>query len=136
VRRAGNRVRITAQLIEIQDQTQLWAETYERDLSDVLSVQADIAQAIAREINLALNLSERTRSLVFQQGSARCNPPPMTLTYSKARYHLHEMSPRVFAGALRTLSGHSDRLRLRSGACRRGQRLRAAGHRAVDCSAA
>src|SRR6266700_1128454 len=46
VRRAGNRVRITAQLSEIQDQTQLWAETYERDLSDVLSVRADIAQAI------------------------------------------------------------------------------------------
>src|SRR5262249_13760824 len=38
VRRAGNRVRITARLSEIQDQTQLWAESYERDLSDVLSV--------------------------------------------------------------------------------------------------
>ena len=43
VRRGGNRVRITAQLIQLKDQTQLWAETYERDLSDVLSVQADIA---------------------------------------------------------------------------------------------
>src|ERR1041385_523148 len=41
VRRGGNRVRITAQLNQLKDQTQLWAETYERDLSDVLSVQAD-----------------------------------------------------------------------------------------------
>ena len=47
VRRAEQRVRITAQLVEVEDQTQLWAETYERDLSDILALQADIAQAIA-----------------------------------------------------------------------------------------
>src|SRR5947209_7808163 len=52
VRRGGNRVRITAQLIQLKDQTQLWAETYERDLSDVLTVQAEIAEAIAHAINL------------------------------------------------------------------------------------
>src|SRR5947207_1292229 len=52
VRRASDRVRITAQLVEVEDQTQLWAETYERDLRDILSVQADIAQAIAREIHV------------------------------------------------------------------------------------
>ena len=69
VRRGGNRVRITAQLIQLKDQTQLWAETYERDLSDVLSVQADIAEAIAREINLALNLSQSTRLSDLQKGA-------------------------------------------------------------------
>ena len=37
VRRGGKRMRITAQLIQLKDQTQVWAETYERDLSDVLS---------------------------------------------------------------------------------------------------
>ncbi len=92
VRRAGNRVRITAQLSEIQDQTQLWAETYERDLSDVLSVQADIAQAIAQEINLALNLSERTRLSDLQKGQRRVQPSAYD-AYLKARYHLHEMTP-------------------------------------------
>src|SRR5882724_10325188 len=91
VRRAGNRVRITAQLSEVQDQTQLWAETYERNLSDVLSVQADIAQAIAREINLALNLSESTRLSDLQQGQRRVEPAAYD-AYLKARYHLHEMS--------------------------------------------
>jgi TolB-like protein len=49
VRRAEKRVRITARLSEVQDQTQMWAETYERDLSDVLGVQAEIAQAIGVE---------------------------------------------------------------------------------------
>src|SRR5262245_1082099 len=92
VRRSGNRVRITARLSEIQDQTQLWAETYERDLSDVLSVQAEIAQAIAREINLALNLSESSRLSDLQRGQHRVQPAAYD-AYLKARYHLHAMSP-------------------------------------------
>jgi len=92
VRRGGNRVRITAQLIQLKDQTQLWAETYERDLSDVLSVQAGIAQAIAREINLALNLSERTRLSELQKGQARVQPAAYD-AYLKARYNLHQMKP-------------------------------------------
>jgi TolB-like protein len=92
VRRGGNRVRITAQLIQLKDQTQLWAETYERDLSDVLSVQAGIAEAIAREINLALNLSERTRLSALQKGETRVQPAAYD-AYLKARYNLHQMTP-------------------------------------------
>lgn len=92
VRRFGNRVRITAQLSEVQDQTQLWAETYERDLSDVLAVQAEIAQAIAREIGLALNLSESKRLEEMQQGQSRVQPAAYD-AYLRARYHLHEMTP-------------------------------------------
>jgi len=92
VRRSGNRVRITARLSEIQDQTQMWAETYERDLSDVLSVQAEIAQAIAREINLALNLSESSRLSDLQGGRQRVQPAAYD-AYLKARYHLHAMLP-------------------------------------------
>jgi len=74
VRRGGNRVRITAQLNQLKDQTQLWAETYERDLSDVLSVQADIAQAIAREINRALNLSGSARLADTQKSQRQVQP--------------------------------------------------------------
>ena len=84
VRRAGNRVRITAQLCEIQDQTQLWAETYERDISDMLSVQAEIAQAIAGEIHLALKLPERARLDALKKG-ARIQPEAYD-AYLKARY--------------------------------------------------
>src|SRR5215471_16271401 len=91
VRRAGNRVRITARLSEIQDQTQLWAESYERDLSDVLSVQAEIAQAIAREIHLVLNLPESNRLSDLQRG--RRVEPAAYDAYLKARYQLHAMVP-------------------------------------------
>lgn len=92
VRRAGSRVRITAQLCEIQDQTQLWAETYERDISDMLSVQAEIAQAIAREIHLALKLAESDRLNDLQKGGARIKPEAYD-AYLKARYQLHKMQP-------------------------------------------
>jgi TolB-like protein/Tfp pilus assembly protein PilF len=92
VRRAEKKVRITARLSEVQDQTQMWAETYERDLSDVLGVQAEIAQAIAREINLALNLSETARLTGLQRGQARVHPAAYD-AYLKARYHLHAMKP-------------------------------------------
>ncbi|HSM87233.1 MAG TPA: tetratricopeptide repeat protein [Candidatus Limnocylindrales bacterium] len=91
VRRGGSRVRITVQLSEVQDQTQLWAETYERDLSDMLSVQAEIARAIAGEIHLALNLPESKRLEELQKGQRRVRPEAYD-AYLQARYHLHEMS--------------------------------------------
>jgi TolB-like protein len=99
VRRAGNRVRITAQLIQLKDQTQLWAETYERDLSDVLSVQADIAQAIAREINLALNLSQSTRLSDLQKANGKVQPAAYD-AYLKARYNLHQMTPTAISKSI------------------------------------
>ena len=47
VRHAGNRVRITSQLIDAADATHIWADAYERDCADNLSVQKDVAQSIA-----------------------------------------------------------------------------------------
>jgi TolB-like protein len=104
VRRGGNRVRITAQLIQLRDQTQLWAETYERDLSDVLSVQADIAQAIAREINLVLNLSQSTRLSDLQKGKGRVQPAAYD-AYLKARYNLHQMTPSAISKSIEDFEG-------------------------------
>jgi len=54
VRREGDRVRITARLIETSGETHLWAETYERHLTDCLSVQADVATRIAQSLALEL----------------------------------------------------------------------------------
>jgi TolB-like protein/Tfp pilus assembly protein PilF len=54
VRRAGDRLRITAQLIRVQDQSHLWAETYDRSPKDVLEIQTDVAEQIARSLELQL----------------------------------------------------------------------------------
>jgi TolB-like protein len=48
VRRDGGRVRITAQLIKVSDQTHLWAESYDRTVEDILAVQIEVAEKIAR----------------------------------------------------------------------------------------
>ena len=59
VLRAGSRVRITAQLIDAPKEAHLWAESYERDLRDVLALQSDVAQAIAREVQVKLTPVDR-----------------------------------------------------------------------------
>jgi TolB-like protein/DNA-binding winged helix-turn-helix (wHTH) protein/Tfp pilus assembly protein PilF len=61
VRRAGERVRVTAQLIQAGDQTHVWAETYERDLGDVLVLQSELARAVARAIALTLTPDAQIR---------------------------------------------------------------------------
>ncbi|HSA54818.1 MAG TPA: protein kinase, partial [Gemmatimonadaceae bacterium] len=63
VRKAGNRIRITAQLITGTDGSHLWSERYDRDLSDVFAVQDEIAAAIARalEVTLSGDVRDRTR---------------------------------------------------------------------------
>ena len=61
VRRAGERVRITAQLIRVSDESHLWAQSYERGLHDVLAVQAEVARAVAREIQIKLTPHEQQR---------------------------------------------------------------------------
>jgi TolB-like protein/Tfp pilus assembly protein PilF len=61
VRRAGERVRITAQLIRVSDETHLWAQSYERGLHDVLEVQAEVARAVAQEIQIKLTPHDQQR---------------------------------------------------------------------------
>jgi TolB-like protein/DNA-binding winged helix-turn-helix (wHTH) protein/Tfp pilus assembly protein PilF len=60
VRREGERVRITAQLIQVSDQTHLWSESYERSAQNTLAVQTDVAQSIARVLALKLLPREPT----------------------------------------------------------------------------
>ncbi len=63
VRRAGDRVRITAQLVRVSDQTHLWAHSYERDLRDILALQSEVAQAISNEIRVKLTPQHWVRSV-------------------------------------------------------------------------
>src|SRR6185369_2455244 len=59
VRKAGNRVRITAQLIEAATDSHLWAERYDRDLNDIFALQDEISEAIVGALKLKLMPSER-----------------------------------------------------------------------------
>lgn len=61
VMRSGDRVRITAQLIEARKDRHLWADTYEGDLRDILSLQDDVAKNIAAQVNAELTPQERAR---------------------------------------------------------------------------
>jgi TolB-like protein len=54
VRKAGNRVRVTAQLIEVSTDTHLWSDTYDRELEDIFAIQDEIAGHIVEELKLAL----------------------------------------------------------------------------------
>ena len=73
VRRDGDRVRITAELIEARTDQHLWTESYDRDLRDILSLQSQVAAAIAREIRAKLN--PITESLPVEP-SSRFEPDP------------------------------------------------------------
>ena len=83
VQRSGSRVRITAQLIQAVDDRHLWAETYERDLHNVLALQGEVARAITNEIQIKLTPQEHTRL-----SSARRVNPEAYEAYLKGRYYL------------------------------------------------
>jgi len=61
VRRAGQHLRISAQLIQVSDQTHLWARSYEGELRDVLALQDDIARSIAKQVRANLTPQEEAR---------------------------------------------------------------------------
>src|SRR4030095_16746587 len=59
VQRAGNRVRVSAQLIDAKTDTHLWAERYDRPLDDVFAIQSEIAKAIASQLQAKLSPAEK-----------------------------------------------------------------------------
>jgi tetratricopeptide (TPR) repeat protein len=59
VRKAGNRLRITAQLIKIADGYHLWSERYDRDMEDVFAIQDEIAQSIVKALRVVLSDEEK-----------------------------------------------------------------------------
>ncbi len=83
VLRVGDRVRITAQLIQAEQERHLWAESYERDLRDILALQSEVARAIAREVRVRLTPQEQTRLV-----SARPVNPEVYELWLKGRHLL------------------------------------------------
>jgi TolB-like protein len=62
VRKAGNRIRITAQLIDAATESHLWSQTYGRELIDIFNLQDDIAQKIAAAVSVEHGQSEMART--------------------------------------------------------------------------
>jgi adenylate cyclase len=85
VRRAGNRVRITAQLIDAVDDTHLWAEHYDRDLEDIFAVQDEVTQAIVTTIEPHLADTERQRARRRQPESLDA-----WAAYQRGLWHLYQ----------------------------------------------
>jgi TolB-like protein/DNA-binding winged helix-turn-helix (wHTH) protein/Tfp pilus assembly protein PilF len=82
--RSGNQVRITAQLIHASSDQHIWAETYERDLGNVLRLQSDVAQAITQQVRAQL-----TPELKQQFSGARPVDPEAYDAYLKGRYYIY-----------------------------------------------
>ena len=82
VRRASDRVRITVQLIQVRDQTDLWTESYDRELKDMLTLQDSVSRTIASQIHIALRPGEQSRL------PSRANLDPEAYeSYLKGRYY-------------------------------------------------
>jgi len=82
VLRSGDRVRISAQLIEAATDTHLWAESYERDMQDVLSLTSEVARTIASEIQVKLTPQEQA-----QLAGAHQVDPEAYENYLRGRFH-------------------------------------------------
>jgi TolB-like protein/Flp pilus assembly protein TadD len=91
VRRSGERVAIAAQLIHVSDQTLIWGESYERDLQDVLRIQAEVASAIAGGV---LN------KLPHSQPPARQVNREAYLAYLEGRYFWNKRTEDGFTRAI------------------------------------
>jgi TolB-like protein/Tfp pilus assembly protein PilF len=82
VRRQGNRVRVSAQLIQVSDQAHLWAASYDRELGGILALQSEVARAIAEEIQIRLTPQQHT--LLASVGPI---DPEAYEAYLKGRYY-------------------------------------------------
>lgn len=99
VRKAGQRVRISVQLVKVADGYHLWSETYDRTLDDIFAVQDDIAQAVVKELRTTLlgeepvmKASGQVRGEVARAARGRGTNPEAHRLYLQARYLLGQMS--------------------------------------------
>lgn len=95
VRRSGNTVRVTAQLIDARDGYHMWSATYDREVADVLAIQEEIAQSIAKALQPKLGGSDYERLV-------RAHTPDVAAheLYLRGRYHWNKRTPTALRQAL------------------------------------
>jgi TolB-like protein/Flp pilus assembly protein TadD len=118
VRRSGNRVRVNVQLINADNDEHMWAEDYDRDLTDVFAIQTDLAQKITSALQAKLSPAEKARIdrrptqnpdayLLFMQAHDYANRPDLFRDNSLKAEQLFEKATKVdpdFAAAFAGLS--------------------------------
>jgi tetratricopeptide (TPR) repeat protein len=107
VRREGDRVRVTASLVETASETHLWSETYERHLTDCLQVQSDIAARIAESLTLELvpeDVAPRIRSAATSASAYQ--------EYLRGRYHWNHWVRPDAGGIEHALASFNEALRI------------------------
>lgn len=95
VRRENDRVRITAQLIRVDSQAHLWAHSYDRDWADILTVQSEVAQQVARAIRITL--TDRKESHPIR--TRRIHPEAYD-AYQRGRYEFNRWSQEGYRAAV------------------------------------
>src|SRR6059058_195554 len=122
VRRIGNRVRVNVQLINVENDQHLWAEDYDRELTDVFAIQSDLAQKIAGELRAKLSPAEKAQIerkptenseayLAFVEGHDLLTRPDRLRTDTEKAEQLFERATRLdpnFAGAFAALGWVED----------------------------
>lgn len=91
VLRSGDRLRVTAQLIQVDPERHVWAESFDREMTDVLYLTSEVAQAVARQVRIALSPSEQAQLARARRVNARAYE-----FYALGRHHW----------TLRTLEGY------------------------------
>ncbi|MFY9529811.1 MAG: winged helix-turn-helix domain-containing protein [Candidatus Acidiferrales bacterium] len=94
LRREGDRIHVTAQLIQVKDQPSLWAHSYERVVADTLAIQSDLARRIAD--SLAVQLLPARETLAFRGSSTKAEAHE---AYLKGRYELNKLERQSFQTA-------------------------------------
>jgi TolB-like protein/Flp pilus assembly protein TadD len=95
VLRSGDKIQMTLQLIDGETDEHIWAENYERDLKDILSLQAEVARTVAERISVRLTLDEEQRLA----GTREVNPDTYR-AYLRGIYYLNQFTPDGFAKGL------------------------------------
>lgn len=104
IRRAGNQVRVTAQLIDAHSDKHLWAKSYDRELKDIFAIQSELAIEIAKALKISLAPQEQTRLAK--------KPTDNLEAYDLFLRH-HDLVNQS-AGSIRTVSSVKDRIALLS----------------------
>jgi serine/threonine-protein kinase len=145
VRRIGNRVRVNVQLIDVSNDEHMWAEDYDRDLTDVFDIQTDLAQKIVRELQAKLSPIEKAQIerkptenseayLAFVQAHDLCTRPDKFRADIEKAEQLFEQATRLdpdFAEAFAGLAWVHDWIYRDDPTPARKEKARAAANTAV-----